>query len=151
MTEEGVEVGSGSQTSDKVDGHLSFTLLPSGLGDSGEVSLTGLNNISRLGRNEGPVGGSSEWGGDGGNSHVVAEEAEGRGGEVGGGSQTGDKVDGHLSFTLLPAGLGNSGEVSRTGLNNICGLLGDKGSVGVSSEWGGDGGNSHVVAEVAEG
>merc|ERR1719430_441132 len=136
MTEEGVEVGSGSQTSDKVDGHLSFTLLPSGLGDSGKVSLTGLNNISRLGRNEGTVGVSSEWGGDGGNSHVVGEEAEGRGGEVGGGSQASDEVDGHLSFTLLPAGLGDSGKVSLTGLNNISGLSRNEGTVGVSSEGG---------------
>merc|ERR1711990_402468 len=100
------------------------------------MGSTGLNNSCGLLGDEGTVGVSSEGGGDGGNSHVVAKEAEGRGGEVGGGSQASDEVDGYLSITLLPAGLGNSGKVSLTGLNNISGLSRNEGTVGVSSEGG---------------
>jgi len=141
VAEEGVDVRGGGKAGDEVDRHLSFTLLPSGLGNSGEVSRTGLNNLSGLLGDEGTVGVSSEWGGDGGNSHMVAEEAEGRGGDVGSGSVAGDKVDGHLRITLLPASLGNGGEVGGTGLNNISGLGRHKGTVGMSSEGSNNGGN----------
>jgi len=148
VAEEGVDVRGGGKAGDEVDRHLSFTLLPSGLGNSGEVSRTGLNNLSGLLGDEGTVGVSSEWGGDGGNGNMVAEEAEGRGGDVGSGSVAGDEVDGHLRFTLLPASLGNSGEVSGTSLNNVSGLGRHKGTVGVSSEGGNNGGD--VAEETTE-
>merc|ERR1719193_43124 len=148
VAEEGVDVRGGGKAGDEVDRHLSFTLLPSGLGNSGEVSRTSLNNLSGLLGDEGTVGVSSEWGGDGGNGNMVAEEAEGRGGDVGSGSVAGDEVDGHLRFTLLPASLGNSGEVSRTSLNNVSGLGRHKGTVGVSSEGGDNRGD--VTEETTE-
>merc|ERR1719295_1219928 len=143
VSEPGVEVGGGSETGDQVDGHLCFTLLPSSLSNGSKVSLTGLNNISGLGRNKGTVGMSSERGSDWGNSHM-SEETTKVGGDNVGGSHTSDKVDGHLGLTLLPSSLSNGSKVSLTGLNNISGLGRDKGTVGVSSEGGSDRGNGHV-------
>merc|ERR1719295_1184621 len=133
VSEPGVEVGGGSQTGDQVDGHLCFTLLPSSLSNGSEMSLTGLNNISGLGRDKGTVGVSSEGGSDWGNGHVSEETAE-VGGDNVGGSHTGDQVDRHLRLTLLPSGLSNSSEVGGTGLDNISGLSRHKGTVGMSSE-----------------
>merc|ERR1711990_931108 len=141
VTEPGVDVGGGSQTGDKVDRCLCFTLLPAGLSNGGKMSLTGLNNISGLGRHKGTVRVSSEGGGDGGNSKMVAEEAAKVGGDNMGGSHTGDEVDGNLSFALLPSGLSNGSEVGGTGLNNISGLGRHEGTVGMSSEGSNNGGN----------
>merc|ERR1719175_106154 len=104
-------------------------------GNGSEMSLTGLNNISWLGRDKGTVGVSSEGGSDWGNGHV-SEEATEVGGDNVGGSHTGDQVDGHLRLTLLPSGLSNGSEVGGTGLDNISGLGRHKGTVGVSSEGG---------------
>jgi hypothetical protein len=111
--------------------NFSLSLL-AGSGQSLKVGSTSFGNIGGLLGDEGSVGVGSEWGGDGGNSQVMTKE----GVEVGSGSQTSDKVDGHLSFTLLPAGLGNSSKVSLAGLNNISGLSRNEGTVGVSSEGG---------------
>merc|ERR1719193_2429139 len=141
VTEPGVDVGGGSQTGDKVDRCLCFTLLPASLSNGGKMSLTGLNNISGLGRHKGTVRVSSEGGGDGGNGKMVAEEAAKVGGDNVGGSHTGDQVNGHLSFALLPSGLGNGSEVGGTGLNNISGLGRHEGTVGMSSEGSNHGGD----------
>merc|ERR1719175_583292 len=102
-------------------------------GNGSEMSLTGLNNISWLGRDKGTVGMSSEGGSDWGNGHMSEETAK-VGGDNVGGSHTSDQVDGHLRFTLLPSGLSNSSEVGGTGLDNISGLSRHKGTVGMSSE-----------------
>merc|ERR1719193_2834109 len=141
VTEPGVDVGGGSQTGDKVDRCLCFTLLPASLSNGGKMSLTGLNNISGLGRHKGTVRVSSEGGGDGGNGKMVAEEAAKVGGDNMGGSHTGDQVNGNLSFALLPSGLGNGSEVGGTGLNNISGLSRHEGTVGMSSEGSNHGGD----------
>ena len=121
---------------------VSLFLLAGG-GQSLEVGSTGLGNISGLLGDEGSVGVGGEGGGDRGNSHMVSKP----GVEVGGGSQTGDQVDRCLSLTLLPSGLGNGGEMSLTGLNHIGRLLGNQGTVGVSSEGGSNRGQGQVVPE----
>merc|ERR1719378_717094 len=113
------------------------------------MSLTGLNDISGLGRHKGTVRVSSEGGGDWGNGHVSEETAE-VGGDNVGGSHTGDQVDGHLGLTLLPSGLSNGSKVSLTGLNDISGLGRHKGTVGMSSEGGSDWGNGHMSEEATE-
>merc|ERR1719175_122579 len=100
-------------------------------GNGSEMSLTGLNNISWLGRDKGTIGMSSEGGSDWGNGHMSEETTE-VGGDNVGGSHTSDKVDGHLRLTLLPSGFGNGSEMGLTGLNNISRLGRDKGTVGVS-------------------
>merc|ERR1719295_1620939 len=117
-----------------------------GGGQSLEVGSTSLGNIGGLLRDESSVGVGGERGGDGGNSHMVSEP----GVEVGGGSQTGDQVDGHLCFTLLPSSLSNGSEMGLTGLNNISGLGRDKGTIGMSSEGGSDWGNGNVSEETTE-
>merc|ERR1719378_244249 len=139
----------GSHTGDQVDWHLCFTLLPSSLSKGSEMSLTGLNNISGLGRHKGTIRVSSGGGGDWGNGHVSEETAE-VGGDNVGGSHTGDQVDGHLGLTLLPSGLSNGSKVSLTGLNDISGLGRHKGTVGMSSEGGSDWGNGHMSEEATE-